>query len=350
MVVVGAGQAGLSSAYFLRLRGFEPESGFVVLDGAPGPGGAWQHRWPTLRMRNVHGVHDLPGLAKDPPDPDAPAAEALPPYFADYERHFDLPIHRPARVHAVRYGADDRLLVDSSAGTWATRTLINATGTWERPFRPTYPGAYDFHGRQLHTVDYRGPGEFAGQHVVVVGGGTSAVQLLAEISDVATTTWVTRRPPRFHEGPFTPEDGRAAVAVVDRAVRAGQVPGSVVGLTGLTLTPDARAARDRGVLTRLPMFDRLTPDGVAWDDGSSVRADAIVWCTGFRSAIDHLAPLRLRAPGGGIKLDGTQVVADPRIHLVGYGPSASTIGATRAGRAAVRDIRKHLGRPLRTVA
>jgi hypothetical protein len=68
-------------------------------------------------------------------------------------------------------------------------------------------------------------------------------------------------------------------------------------------------------------------------------ADVILWATGFRAALDHLAPLRLREPGGGIAVDGTRVIKDPRVHLVGYGPSASTIGANRAGRTAVRDIR-----------
>jgi hypothetical protein len=60
--------------------------------------------------------------------------------------------------------------------------------------------------------------------------------------------------------------------------------------------------------------------------------------------VDHLAPLRLREPGGGIRLDGTRAVRDPRVHLVGYGPSASTIGANRAGRAAVREIAALLDR------
>ncbi len=61
-----------------------------------------------------------------------------------------------------------------------------------------------------------------------------------------------------------------------------------------------------------------------------------------RHDLDHLAPLHLRAAGG-IQVDGTRVVADPRIHLVGYGPSASTIGANRAGRSAVRELMGYLG-------
>jgi cation diffusion facilitator CzcD-associated flavoprotein CzcO len=335
VVVIGAGQAGLSSAYFLRRAGLES----VVLDGDAGPGGAWRHRWPTLRMATVHGIFDLPGMRFEPPDPAEPAAVAVPAYFAAYERALDLPVRRPVTVGAVRHGPDGRLLVEGDADTWAARAVINATGTWTRPFWPYYPGRATFRGRQLHTADYRGPEEFAGRRVVVVGGGSSAVQLLTEISAVADTTWVTRRPPIFHDGPFTMEYGRAVVDMVDQRVRAGLPPDSVVSVTGLADTPVVREARRRGVLDRLPMFDRITPDGVAWDDGRVVAADVILWCTGWRAALDHLAPLGLRAPGGGIVMDGTRVVAEPRLHLVGYGPSASTVGANRAGRAAVHEIR-----------
>jgi pyruvate/2-oxoglutarate dehydrogenase complex dihydrolipoamide dehydrogenase (E3) component len=92
------------------------------------------------------------------------------------------------------------------------------------------------------------------------------------------------------------------------------------------------------------MFERLVPDGVVWADGTFEPADVILWATGFRAALDHLTPLHLRTPGGGIRMDGTRVVDEPRLHLVGYGPSASTVGANRAGRAAVHEIRRLLGR------
>jgi NAD(P)H-nitrite reductase large subunit len=81
----------------------------------------------------------------------------------------------------------------------------------------------------------------------------------------------------------------------------------------------------------------VTPEGVRLADGREVRADAILWATGFRPALDHLAPLGLREPGGGIRMDGVRVLRDPRVLLVGYGASASTLGATRAGRAAARE-------------
>lgn len=338
VVVIGAGQAGLAAAYFLRQRGFTPWQEFVVLDANPRPGGAWQHRWPSLRLGDVHRLHPLPGLEPPAGDTDAPASEVVADYFARYERTFGLPVRRPVTVTGVHEDAERRLCVRSEAGRHRTSTLVNATGTWTRPFVPAYPGMERFRGRQLHVVDYHAAEEFAGDHVVVVGGGHSAVQLLAEISAVTTTTWVTRRPPVWREGPFDEQAGREAVARVEEAVRAGRRPGSVVGVTGLVATPEVEAARRRGALERLPMFDRLTADGVAWDDGRFVRADVVLWATGFRHALDHLAPLGLRSRQGGIRLEGTHVAGDPRIHLLGYGPSASTVGASRAARQAVRTI------------
>ncbi|WOX25737.1 NAD(P)-binding domain-containing protein [Streptomyces solicathayae] len=345
VVVIGAGQAGLSAGYHLRRTGLEPDRDFVVLDHAPRPGGAWQFRWPSLTYGKVHGMHALPGKELTGADPARPSSEVIGGYFADYEETFDLRVHRPVDVTAVREGEGGRLLVETSEGSYATRSLINATGTWDRPFWPRYQGQETFRGRQLHTADYPGPQAFAGRRVVVVGGGASGTQHLMEIAEVAAaTTWVTRREPVYREGPFGEVEGRAAVALVEERVRRGLPPQSVVSVTGLPLTDAIRGARERGILDRKPMFDRITPTGVAWDDGRSVDADVILWATGFRAAIDHLAPLRLREPGGGIRVEGTRAVRDERVHLVGYGPSASTIGANRAGRAAVADIRRLLAR------
>ncbi|WP_043658201.1 flavin-containing monooxygenase [Nocardia thailandica] len=360
ILVIGAGQAGLSAGYDLRRLGLEPERDFLIVDHAPGPGGAWQFRWPSLTLTTVNRVHDLPGMSFADTLPagseSAQAATAVPHYYALYEKRFDLRVRRQVTVRVVCDRTADGQACDGrgevlhvetdSAGTLRVRGLVNGTGTWERPFIPRYPGAETFAGRQVHTRDYRAAADFAGEHVVVVGGGISAVQLLDEISQVTTTTWVTRREPVFRETPFGENDGRAAVAAVEDRVRRGLPPGSVVSVTGLPLDARLRAARDRGVLRRRPMFDRIEPEGVRWDDGGFQRADVILWATGFRSSLDHLAPLRLRGPGGGITMTGrlaTQVAVDPRVHLIGYGPSASTIGANRAGRAAAAELTAYLG-------
>lgn len=349
VVVIGAGQAGLSTAYHLRRLGLAPVREFVVLDAAPAPGGAWQYRWPSLTLSTVNRIHDLPGMRfADVVAPDATevaAAVAVPRYFAEYERAFALPVYRPVTVRVV-CARDDRFVVETDRGELSARGIVNATGTWERPYVPEVPGADRFRGRQLHTREYTTAAAFAGQHVIVVGAGISAIQLLDEVSRVTTTTWVTRRPPEFRAGPFDEAAGRAAVALVEDRVRRGLPPASVVSVTGIPLTPAVEAMRARGVLARRPMFDAITEDGVRWADGTTLRADVILWCTGFRSALDHLAPLALRGPDGGIVMTGrlaTQVAKDPRLHLVGYGPSASTIGANRAGAAAARELTIFLG-------
>jgi len=235
VVVIGAGQAGLSAAYHLRRRGFRSAleadaRSYVVLDGEDGPGGAWRHRWDSLRMATVNGIHDLPGMDQPPPDPDEPSSTALPRYFAEYEEHFDLPVVRPVRVESVER-VDDRphgpLRVRTDRGTWLAGAVVNATGTWTRPYWPYYPGRETFLGRHLHTADYVSAEELRGQHVVVVGGGISAVQLLDEISQVTSTTWVTRREPVWRDGPFGPEEGREAVALVEE--RSGERRGGGEG-------------------------------------------------------------------------------------------------------------------------
>lgn len=349
IVVIGAGQAGLSSAYHLKQRGLESGRGFVVLDQNPIPGGAWQHRWPSLTLSTVNRIHDLPGLSFADAVPDqsetVEAATAVPRYFAEYERRFALPVYRPVTVKVVCERAG-RFRVETDRETFSAHGIINATGTWETPFIPDYPGHDLFRGRQLHTHDYRTAEEFRGQHVLIVGGGISAIQLLDEISKVTTTTWVTRTPPRWREGPFDQEAGRAAVKLVEDRVRAGLPPNAVVSVTGLPVNERTEAMRTRGVLNRQPMFETITEDGVRWADGRTLKVDVILWCTGFRSSLDHLAPLLLREPSGGITMTGrlaTQVAKEPRVHLVGYGPSASTVGANRAGAAAAAELMATLG-------
>ena len=341
-VVIGAGQAGLSASYHLKRRGIA----HVVLDADAAPGGAWQHRWDSLSMHDVHGIAALPD-AEAPADEAGRANVVVPAYFGDYERAHDLPVVRPVRVDSVTESpaADGLLVVRAGERSWAPRSVVNATGTWSQPHVPSYPGIASFAGQQLHTQGYPGPLPFRGKRVVVVGGGASAVQLLGEIAPVAADTlWVTRRAPVWRTDDFTPEVGRAAVALVEERVRRGLPPASVVSVTGLALREQEQEAARLGAYARQPMFTRIEPDGVRLADGAHWPADVILWATGFRPAVAHLAPLRLRSPHGGIQLDGTTAVADRRVQLVGYGPSASTIGANRAGRVAARGVAEWLDR------
>ncbi|GAA1466856.1 NAD(P)-binding domain-containing protein [Microbacterium thalassium] len=349
VAVIGAGQAGLSAAYHLQRRGFTSaianpggERTYVVFDANPRPGGAWQHRWESLTMETVNGIFDLPGMALPTVHPAEASRTAVPDYFTDYERAFDFPIIRPAHVTSVTRAdadPDGELVIETDRGAWRARSVINATGTWDNPVRPEHPGARGFRGRQFHTREYVGLEQFAGHRVAIVGGGISAVQHLEEISRVATTFWYTRSEPWWLDVEFEPETvGREVIARVTADAEAGRAPKSVVSYTGLPHTSYTRAAEDRGVLVRRPMFTAIEPDGVREADGSFTPVDTIVWATGFRPALAHLDPLGLRNPAGGITVSGTRVRDEPRLHLIGYGPSQSTVGANRAGRAAVGEI------------
>ncbi|WP_432059416.1 ArsO family NAD(P)H-dependent flavin-containing monooxygenase [Streptomyces sp. S1] len=340
VVVIGGGQAGLAAGYHLRRLGLD----FAILDVQPTPGGAWQHTWDSLHLFSPAAFSSLPGRLMAPkPGETYPAAAHVVGYLADYEQRYELPVHRPVRVAGVHHDSEF-LRVETDSGTWLARAVISATGTWSRPFVPAVPGRMSFQGAQLHTVEYRSPHDFAGQRVIVVGGGNSGAQIAADLVYDAELTWVTLREPRYLADDI---DGRALfdhATARRRALDEGRTDtGGVASLGDIVAVPPVRAARNAGLLKAQPMFDRITPTGTAWADGMTAEADAIIWCTGFRPALSHLAPLSLRGPRGHIPTTGTQAIGEPRLHLLGYGDwtgpaSATLIGVGRPAREAARAI------------
>lgn len=313
VVVIGGGQAGLGAAFYLRRVGID----HVVLDAQPVPGGAWPLTWNSLRLFSVAGHSSLPGWPMPSFSDGYPTAQHVVDYLAAYEKRYDIPVQRPVHVTSVTRDGD-RLLVHTDSGTWTARHVISATGTWWRPFRPLL----DLPGRQLHTVDYRDPLEFAGQKVVVVGGGNSGAQIAADLVPHADLTWMTRRPPRYMPDEI---DGKALFDIATRY-------GSVSELGDIVAVPPVREARDHRLLVATPMDVEALSD-----------VDVVVWCTGFRPALSHLAPLRLRDTEGRVAVDGTTAVDEPRLHLLGYGgwtgpASATLIGVGPTAKATVAKI------------
>lgn len=337
-VVIGAGQAGLSAAHHLLRKGQKSFEDFVVLDANDGPGGAWRHRWDSLTFDRAHGLHPLPGLPLQKPDPTDPASAVVSSYYGAYEQRFDIPVIRPFKVKEVNGSLETGFTIMATDGRkLTTQTIINATGTWDKPYWPYYPGQRKFTGTQLHTHDFRSPNDFLGKRVLVVGGGTSAAQFLLQFqAHGIRTRWSTRRPPQWRTAPTDKSWGIGVEAEVNDRTQAGLPPRSVVSVTGLPLTDFYTAGIESGVLISRGKIDSFGERSVRFADGSVEEIDVVLWATGFRASLDHLAPLNLREPGGGILMgtDSVSVAKVPGLFMVGYGASASTIGATRAGRAA----------------
>jgi cation diffusion facilitator CzcD-associated flavoprotein CzcO len=340
VLLVGAGQSALAAGFYLRRSGLS----YVLLDDQEGPGAAWRHTWPSLRLFSPAQWSSLPGWQM-PAGAEYPHRDDVIAYLAEYERRYDIPVLRPRRVLEVR---DDPgtggLAVVTDVERWSARAVVSATGTWSAPVVPSLPGAERYVGRVLHSAHYRGPEPFVGRRVVVVGAGNSGAQIVAELSAVAEVTWACREPPTFLPDDV---DGRVLFEQATaryRALQEGRTPDPPRSLGDVVMVPPVRAARDRGALVAQPLFAGFTHDGVVWPDGREQPADAVIWASGFRAALDHLAPLGVVGADGRVAVRGTRSIAEPRLWLLGYGEwtgfaSATLIGVGRSARAAVEEIR-----------
>lgn len=223
--------------------------------------------------------------------------------------------------------------------TWDSLRLFSPAAYSSLPGRltPVQPG--EVYPDAQHVVSYLA--DYEKRYELPVQRGA---QIAADLAGTADLTWVTQRPPRYLPDEI---DGRAlfdAATARRQALDAGRTDtGGVASLGDIVAVPPVRAARDAGLLTAAPMFSRLTEEGVAWADGTSAQADAIICCTGFRPDLAHFAPLRLRGTRGHIATTGTRAVDEPRLHLLGYGDwtdpaSATLIGVGRPAREAAREI------------
>lgn len=347
VVVIGAGQAGLATAYFLRRTGLS----FVVLDNQPEPGGAWLHGWKSLCLFSPANWSSLPGWPMPTSTSGAyPSRDEVLDYFARYEVRYQFPIKRPVNVQGV-VREDDCLRTDTADGMWRSRAVVSATGNWSNPYIPAYPGIDNFKGPQQHSAQYIDAEPYRGQRVAVVGGGNSGAQILAEVSKVAKTIWITPTPPVFLPDDV---DGRVLFEraterwLAQKEGRSIDIP--VGGLGDIVMVPPVRDARERGVLVAERPFARFNPTGIEWDDGRAQEIDVVIWCTGFRPALSHLAPLDVIEPDGKVLVNDSHSVKEPGLWLVGYGdwtgPASATLaGVMRAARGAVTDIAKQLAPP-----
>ncbi|WP_017233480.1 ArsO family NAD(P)H-dependent flavin-containing monooxygenase [Pandoraea sp. B-6] len=338
-VVIGGGQAGLATSYFLRRAGLD----HIVLDDQSAPGGAWRHTWDSLHLFSPAQWSSLPGWPMPVSQDTYPTRNEVIDYLARYEDRYHFPVRRPVHVESVSR-VQNGLLVTTDRGEWLAKAVVSATGTWSAPYIPDYAGREIFRGRQMHSAQYRNPDDLRGQNVLVVGGGNSGAQILAEVSTVCNAMWVTLQEPAFLPDDV---DGRVLFERATakwQALRDGHtMTAPVGGLGDIVMVPPVRDARARGVLHSMRPFNHFDADGVVWSNGTHSCVDVVIWCTGFRPALRHLDPLQICDSDGLPRTDGTHARNEERLWLVGYGEwcgaaSATLIGVMRSAREAAGKI------------
>ncbi|PRY35024.1 cation diffusion facilitator CzcD-associated flavoprotein CzcO [Spirosoma oryzae] len=345
IVVIGGGQSGLAVGYFLRRTG----RSFVILDAGSAPGGSWNQGWDSLRLFSPAEASSLPGWPMPRPATDIgefPSRQQVVDYLTQYESRYKLPIERPVRVRQVTVSGNG-YAIETDRGSWQANAVVNTTGTASHPVVPPYPGQTDYTGVQLHSGSYRSPEDLAGQRVLIVGGGNSGAQILADVSRVAQTVWVT-----LNEPTFLPDDvdGRVLFSRATeryQTLQTGETPKPTGNLGDIVMVPTVRDARSRDVLHAVRPFERITRTGVQWADGRTEDVDTIIWCTGFRPATDYLRPLGIVDTQGRIATDGTKATQLPGLWLVGYGAwtgfaSATLIGVGRSARTTADEVSTYL--------
>ena len=343
VVIIGGGQAALATAYFLKRKKIP----FIILDDQSQSGGAWSHAWQSLRLFSPNTWSSLSGWMMPTTEQTYPTRNEVIDYLSAYEQRYQFPIIRPVHVDHIEQ-KDGYLDVYAGDQYWRAKAVVSATGTWSQPYIPHYEGHERFEGLQTHSAHYVNPEPFINKKVIVVGGGNSGAQILAEVSKVADTTWVTVTPPQFLSDDV---DGRVLFLRATERLKAQQ-EGKVInqpvgGLGDIVMIDSVKEARERGVLHSREPFTAFEEHSVVWANGSTQAVDAVIWCTGFKASLNHLRSLDVVEPDQTVAVNDGRSIKVNNLWLVGYGEwtgmaSATLIGVSRTARATVDEIAAYL--------
>ena len=288
VVVIGAGQSGLAAARVLQAHGIGP----VVLEAGPEPAGSWPHYYDSLTLFSPARYSAMPGLGF-PGDPSHyPHRDEVAAYLRRYAASLGADIRTHTPVTAVEARESAGFLVHTTTGqTIHAAGLVAATGSFGNPHVPALPGQDHFTGRQLHVAHYRGPHQHAGERIVVVGGGNSAVQVGYELAQVATVTLATRHRINFHPQCRGGHDLHYWLVTSGFDLLPPQWLDHYLGDRWVVDTGKYRHALETGQMDRRPMFTAFGADGVVWPDGTREQVDTVVFATGYRPDLDYLRPL-----------------------------------------------------------
>ncbi len=296
-VVIGAGQAGLSTAYHLTRAGHA----CVVLERHPRVGDQWRRRYASLVL-NTPARHDgLPGL-RFPGRPGAfPTAGELADYLEEYVRHHGLRVECDVAVVSTTQDADGGWTVVTDRGAYLADNVVVATGGETHPRVPEIAGRIDPGIRQLHSSEYRRPDQLLPGPVLVVGLGQSGADIALELAHAGRDVWVSGTV--RSEIPIDIESfkGRATFPVIwfawNHVLTERTPPGrkTKAGIrSGARNAPLVRVKRRHLDAAGVHRSEERTTDVVdgkpALADGTVLDVTNIVWCTGYRQDFSFIHP------------------------------------------------------------
>lgn len=342
-IVIGGGQSGLASGYYLR----RAKLNFLILDKQLDSGGAWLHAWDSLTLFSPAEYSSLPGRLMPKTEHKFPLREQVIDYLTNYEQHYQLPIRRGVEVTKVTK-VNEIFHVHTSNGLYQTKTVISATGTWGNPFIPKINGIDTFMGLQTHSGNYKSPINFAGLKTLIVGEGNSGAQIVAEVSQVTEVKWSTKKEPQFLPDEV---DGYYLFNVASAKYKAEKegkpFNASEYNLGNIVMVPPVKEAHKKGVLISSGSFIELYDKGVIWENGEKEEFDAIIWCTGFGYDTKHLIFLVPLDDKGSAETKESRSLVTNGLWLVGYGnwtgyASATLIGLNRTTKQTIQQLIEYL--------
>lgn len=339
VIVVGGGQSGLACGYYLKRANLR----FLILDKQQASGGAWQNAWNSLTLFSPADYSSLPGWLMPKSDHKFPLRLEVIDYLKKYEEHYHLNVIHDIEVTEIKK-IGNVFHIHTPHGSFTTKTVISATGTWGNPFIPKIEGIEDYKGIQIHSGKYKIPEDFIGLKTLVVGEGNSGAQIVAEVSKFTPVKWSTKKEPEFLPDEV---DGYYLFNVATAKYKAEKegkpFDSSQYNLGNIVMVPPVIEARKRGVLISSGEFRTLYDKGVVWENGDKEEFDAIIWCTGFGYDTTYLKSLiPIDEKGIANTLESKSLDVDG-LWLVGYGnwtgyASATLIGLNRTAKQTIQEI------------
>lgn len=279
-VVIGAGQAGLSTGYFLKRMNKD----FVILDENEKIGDSWRKRWDSLRLFTPAQYDGLPGMPFPAAKDSFPSKDKVAEYLAQYADKFTLPVKSKIKVNQLS-ASNNHFDIESSAGIISADQIVISTGTQPVPYIPSFAGELSPDIFQLHSSEYINPDSLPQGDVLVVGAGTSGMEIALEISTIRRT-FISGKPTFHIPDPILKYAGGIYWWFVNNIVTVKTPVGKkarkqIIHGGGPLIRISAKDLKDAGV-DLLPRVSGVYNGFPQFEDGSVKMFSTVIWSTGYK--------------------------------------------------------------------